>query len=255
MAKRQKSGDGSALRLKLEGQVTLARLEQALKAWNDFLREVGREVAGVVGRDAVRYIVTEAKGGSLTLGVRPQPAQANVSPAMMPRIAKTITSGIRTLERSARRPKHFNETALLRLRDLATLRGPEIPAVKISNGIGEPVALSSRLVAHVEAVLAPEHESIGTLEGHLEGLIIHGKRRFLIYDSLTERQIICYFTPRVEWETVLGAFGKRVAVTGLIRSRSSGEKVQITASRLYVFPAEKELPSPDDVLGAVKRAQ
>jgi hypothetical protein len=38
-------------------------------------------------------------------------------------------------------------------------------------------------VEHVEAVLAPEVESIGTVEGNLEGLIIHGKRRFLIFDA------------------------------------------------------------------------
>jgi hypothetical protein len=173
----------------------------------------------------------------------------------MPRIAKTVTTGIRTLERSARRPKHFTDAALFRLRDLAKLRSPEIPAVKVGNGKGDTVSLSSRLIEHVDAVLAPEVESIGTVEGTVEGLIIHGKRRFYLYDPLTAKQIVCYFTPRVEWETVYRAFGKRVAVTGVIRSRISGEKVSLTANRLYVFPSEEELPAPEDVLGAVKRAQ
>jgi hypothetical protein len=104
-------------------------------------------------------------------------------------------------------------------------------------------------------VLAPKVESIGTVEGNLEGLIIHGKRRFLIFDQLTGRQVTCYFTERVEWETVLKAFGKRVAVSGFLRSRRSGERVSIQASRLYVFPPDDQLPRADAVRGTRKLAQ
>ena len=145
--------------------------------------------------------------------------------------------------------------ALVKLQDLARLAGPDIPSVNVGNGNGKPVALSSRLIEHVEAVLGPDVQTIGTIEGNLEGLIIHGKRRFLVYDPLTGHQTTCYFTPRVDWQHVLQAFGKRVAVTGVIQSRSSGETMSITASRLYVFPLEGELPLPEQVLGAARIAQ
>src|SRR5882672_7561922 len=71
MAKRgrkSQSDSQSGLRLKLEGQVTLQRLGQALDAWTDFLREVARDVVGSSTKDAVRFVITEAKGGSVTLG-------------------------------------------------------------------------------------------------------------------------------------------------------------------------------------------
>jgi hypothetical protein len=251
----RKTDSATGLRLQLEGQVTLQRLGNAIDAWTDFLREVGRDVAGAAGRDAIRYVVTEAKGGSFTLGVRPQAAKKNVPAAIIPRIARTVTSGIRTLERSARRPKHFSDLALLKLRDLALLADPETPKVKVGNGTGAGLALSSRLVAHVEAVLAPELTSIGTVEGRLEGLITHGKSRFLIFDPLTGRQVICYFGGRIEWEAVLRAFGKRVAATGFIHSRRSGEKVSIQVSRLHVFPPDEELPSVREMLGILKAAK
>jgi len=250
-----RKADSTRLRLQLEGQVTLQRLGNAIDAWTDFLREVGRDVAGAAGRDAVRYVITDAKGGSFTLGVRPQAAKKNVPAAVIPRIAQTVTAGIRTLERGARRPKHFSDVALLKLRDLALLADPETPRVKVSNGAGAAVALSSRLVAHVEAVLAPELTSIGTVEGKLEGLITHGKNRFLIFDPITGRQVICYFGGRVEWEAVLKAFGKRVAATGFIHSRRSGEKVSIQVSRLHVFPADEELPSAREMRGILKAVQ
>jgi hypothetical protein len=246
------SRNGSGLRLQLEGQVTLQRLGEALGAWTDVLREVGRGVAGATGRDAVRFVITEARSGSLTLRVRPQAARKTVPAAVIPRIANTVTSGIRSLERSARRPKHFNDTALIRLRDLALLAGPETPTVKVGNGTGAAITLSSRLIANVEAVLAPEVESIGTVEGKLEGLIIHGKSRFLIFDPLTGRQVTCYFGGQVGWENVLKAFGKRVAATGFIHSRRSGEKVRIVVRQLHVLQTDDDLPSSADVIGLLK---
>lgn len=259
MAKTRKSRapdvSKSGLRLKLDGEVSLTRLNDAVGAWTEFLREVGRRVAGVTSREAIRYIVTSAKGGSLTLGVRPQSARASVPPAIAPKIAKAVTSGIRSLEKRAQRPKHFTDTALERLRDLARLTGPDHQAVQVGNGTGDDIRLSKRLVEHVEAVLAPELESIGTVEGLLEGLIIHGSRRFLIYDPLTGHQVICYFGDNVQWETVIGAFGKRVAATGRIRSRASGEKASIQVSRLRVLEAEESLPTADSVRGLLRKTQ
>ena len=246
--------DSTGLRLELQGQVTLQRLGEALDAWTDLLQEVGRDVAGATSKDAVRFVITDAKGGSLSLGVRPQPGKKSVPVSVMPRIAKTLTAGIRSLERRATRPKHFSDKALINLRDLARLTSPETPSVRVSNGNGTGIALSTRLVAHVEAVLAPELESIGTVEGSLEGLITHGKSRFLIYDPITSRQVTCYFGGRIEWRDVIQAFGKRVAASGLIRSRRSGEKVSISASRLHVFPSDDELPSASDVRGILKAA-
>ena len=252
MAKR--ADTKTSLRLELEGQVTLQRLGDAVDAWTDFLREVGRDVAGRVGRDAVRYVITEAKGGSLTLGVRPQAAKKNVPAAMIPRIATTVTAGIRSLDRSAKRPRHFSDVALLKLRSLARLVDSETPQVKIGNGTGSEITLSARLMANVETVLAPELTSIGTVEGRLEGLIIHGKPRFLIFDPLTGRQVSCYFSGRIDWESVLRLFGKRVAATGIIKSRRSGEKVSIQVTQLQPLPPDEELPSSAEVLGILKTA-
>ena len=147
------------------------------------------------------------------------------------------------------------DTALIKLRDLARLTSPETPSVKVSNGEGAAIRLSTRLVENVEAVLAPEFTSIGTVEGLLQGLITHGKNRFLIFDPLSGRQVTCYFSDRIPWKDVHAAFGQRVAATGTIRSRRGGEKVSIMVTRLYVFPLESELPSAADVLGILKAAK
>ena len=249
------TGASADINLSLEGQVTLQRLGDAVEAWTDFLREVGKSVTGSPSKDAVRYVITKAKGGSLTLGVRPQPAREAVPASVMPRISRTVTSGIRKLNRQAKKPKHFTDKALVKLRDLARLASPETPSLRVSNGRGQPVSLSPRMLAHIESVLAPEVRSIGTIEGELEGLIIHGTKRFLIYDRLTGRQVTCYFGEAVRWEDLRDALGRRVAVTGGIRSRRSGERVSIAVSSYYVFPREDELPTADEVRGLLRNAQ
>jgi hypothetical protein len=246
--------DPSIVSLHLDGQVTLRRLTEALDVWSDLVREVAADVVGATGRDTVRFVVTQAKAGSFDLAVRPQPAKRTVPVAAMPKIAKTLTAGLRSLERRATRPKHFNDTALLKVRDLGKLVSPETPVVRIGNGTNS-IPLSSRLIANVEAVLAPEVKSIGTVEGKLEGLIIHGRSRFLVYDSLTGHQVTCFFSERIPYSDVIQAFGKRVAVTGVIRSRRSGERVDIQATRLYVMPLDEELPSAANVRGILRAAE
>lgn len=243
------------IHLDVEGQVTLASLTRLVESWKDFLGEVGRGVTGNPAKDAVRYVIKKASGGSFALRVRPQPARENVPAAMMPRIARTVISGIEELNQAAKRPSHFSDDALAKLRDLARLVGPETPSLTVSNGRRRPVALSSTMLAHVESVLSPEVRTIGTIEGELEGLIIHGRKRFLLYDRLTGRQVICYFGNAVSWEELRDVFGKRMAVTGEIRSRRSGERASIDVSSYYVFPPEHELPSAQDVRGLIRNAE
>ena len=199
-------------------------------------------------------MITEASGGSFALCVRPQAAKDTIPASMMPRIARTVTSGIERLNHTAKRPNHFSDDALVKLRDLARLVGPETPALKVSTGRRPPVALSSTMLAHLESVLSPEVRTIGTIEGELEGLIIHGTKRFLLYDRLRGRQVICYFGNAVSWEGIRDVFGKRMAVTGEIRSRRSGDRASIDVSSYYVFPSEDELPSAHEVRGLMRDA-
>ena len=237
------------LHLDVDGQVTLTNLTRLVESWADFLSEIGKDVTGSHEKDVVRYVVMTASGGSFALGVRPQPGKKGVPVSMMPRIARTVVSGLQQLDHEAKRPSHFSDSALAKLRNLARLAGPEMPSLRVRNGRGQPVALSSTLLAHVEAVLIPEVRTIGTIEGVLEGLIIHGRKQFHLTDRLTGRKVTCYFGNAISWEGLRDLFGKRMAVTGAICSRRSGERASINVSSYYVFPREDELPSADEVRG------
>lgn len=112
-----------------------------------------------------------------------------------------------------------------------------------------------RLRVEDQVTLTPAFHTIGTIEGKLDGLIIHGRKRFLLYDRLTERQLVCHFNDSVAWEEIRDLLGKRIAVTGEICSWRSGERASIKVSSVYVFPRKEDLPSPDEVRGLMRNAE
>ena len=108
-----------------------------------------------------------------------------------------------------------------------------------------------RIDVEGQVALPPEVRTIGTIEGELTGSIVHGEKRVVLYDRLTGRRVICCFGNTVSRRGLDDAVGKRIAVTGEIRSRRSGERASIDVSSYYVFPPEHELPSAEEVRGSI----
>ena len=122
--------------------------------------------------------------------------------------------------------------------------------------VGEGVAttqMTADLSTHVEVILGNTVTSIGTVEGRLEGVNVHGgSRYFAVYDDLTGERIQCHFGHRISAHDIGLAVEKRVAVQGEIRYRENGEIVSVNALSLSSFPPEHELPTADDVLGILE---
>ena len=90
-------------------------------------------------------------------------------------------------------------------------------------------------------------QEYGSVEGRLEGLITHGKRRFFIWESLTNRQVECQFADRIPLQDILAAYERRVAARGLIHRRRTGEKLSVDVEDFRVFRPEAELPSVERI--------
>jgi hypothetical protein len=252
------SAGGNALWLKIDTpEVSLAQLKHVIGAWSDLLREVASELSGVAA-DAFKFVITDAKAGSFAVQVEPSAARKGAARRALPRISKAVTRGISDLQRqrSPRRPKYFSDAALERVKELAEESAVgHKPTVVIANGTGEPITLTARVADNVDELIGPKFDSIGTVEGLLEGLIIHGRQRFLIFEALTGREVKCYFDgERLRRDDVMAAFGHRVSATGTIMSRRTGEKVSINVRNLSVLPDDEQLPSPDHVLGILREA-
>lgn len=102
---------------------------------------------------------------------------------------------------------------------------------------------------HVSELLGARYTDYGSIEGRLEGVIVHGDRYFNVYDELTGRRFRCYFGNRISVRRVADALEQRVAAYGMINYRASGEVATVLAEELYVFPSVDLLPNADDVRG------
>jgi hypothetical protein len=243
--------EDSAAHLELDldaPEVALQHLVSAASTFAALLREVARAYLGTA-QDPVRWIV-EVRPGSVKLPLRPTPALEQVSPSAFPEVIATVTEGIALLDRTAKRPAHFTDKALEQAKALANLAGPEVP-INVRNGRAK-VPVTKRIAANVDEVLGAADPSYGTVEGLLEALNIHGTNRtFGVYDALTGKKVECKLIGKVTVDDLGPAIGKRVAVRGLILSRSTGERISVQADELDIFDAEG-LPSPEDVIGILK---
>ncbi|MGA7761203.1 MAG: hypothetical protein WCA59_05605 [Candidatus Binataceae bacterium] len=238
MATRDK---GNSLTLIMTGEIDLAQMVEAGNSFARMLREVERAVTGKQ-RESVKWIVSAARTKSLELRVEGRLVNVRESPATVRTTVRQVVSGIKAISSRAKRPAHFSDIALEETRALANLA-----SISLKNGRA-PIPLDRKVAEHVDQLIAPRLTSVGTVVGTLEGLTIHGRRVFVIYEQLTGQRVECSFGPQF-LDQALRGFGKRVSVYGRVRSRLTGEKVAIDVEEFEIFPPESELPSAEEVRG------
>jgi len=74
--------------------------------------------------------------------------------------------------------------------------------------------------------------SIGSVEGRLDMISLHGKPQFTIYSTLTDSAITCTFDKEEIFVDAREALGHRVNVSGLVLSNAKGEPLRVQVERL-----------------------
>ncbi len=240
---------GNQLTLNLDGEkIPAAQFRRAVNAFLDMIEDVAREVSG--GTDTVRWIVS-VESGSDRIIANPEAIKPK---APLREITRAIRSGVTAIQRRAIRPRFFTSSALRNLKEIAaSADGRELrtAGVQIAKRI---MPISRQTATNVDSVLATTVADIGSVEGQLRMLSIQGAPHFNVYDDLTDRQIECFATEAL-LQDAHRYFGKRVAVTGVIRYRRDGEPVSIQVEDIRPFLDEDSLPSADEVYGILSKTE
>lgn len=234
-------------------EISPKRLSTISGLWAELLREVSRQVAGRTRGPGVRWLLAAVKFGSpLELTVGPTPLRPDIDPAVIRQISKSVMSGLSDLVVRPERPTHFSDAVLSRIRKLAKEADvSKDRQIYIANGDAHRIAVGPEMVSAVDDLFGPTVESYGSIEGRIEGIFVHAAHQIYVYDSLTNRQVRCDFGDRVPLDEVLQAFAKRVAVTGMIKSRArTAAKLSVKVSALRVFRGDAELPRTQEILDA-----
>lgn len=239
-------------------EITLDRLSRMSGLWSDLIREVSREIGGRAARRGLRWVIEGASYGSpFTVTVHPKRISPKVDPAVIRRISGSVIDGVSHVTRKPKEaPPNFSSAALGSLRKLAqetTTKADRFTYV--SNGHDDRVAVGARVVEAVNELFGPVTESIGSVEGRLEGVFTHGGRRFYIYDSLTNSQVRCNFGDRISLQEIFSGFEHRVTAVGVVKARAgSGEKISVDVHELRHFPDDSTLTPTDRILELWRQA-
>ena len=230
-------GHGTAVDLR-----SLVSVSRSSRAW--LMRSLGTTRGSLVVCDGSLRLSVAA----WRLPLRAEAAAEDVSPSAVREIGHVIAGGLSQLETTPKRPAHFSDKALGLAKELANYATDDFQIVVRNGTVGGK--LSKQLSVNAEKVLGSPLESLGTIEGKLEALSLHGSKDFSVWPP-GGTAIKCLFGSRLDLERdVLPAVNKRVAARGRIKTRPNGERVSVEVDELRVIGGKPA--SADEVRGILK---
>ncbi len=151
--------------------------------------------------------------------------------------------GMRALEKSATRPKHFSDEALKTSRRLIQLVN-ESSAGKARLRFGQEIVIpSSMLVANVDSLVKGNLPSIGSIDGKLISVSgENGSYTIHIHDRLRGRRVRCSI-PEDVLPRALRAFESRIIARGIIYGHEVTDRRFGSILRDFdIVPPEEQLP-------------
>ncbi len=114
---------------------------------------------------------------------------------------------------------------------------------------GSAVPLDAQVVVSANNIRGPLYKEMRSVEGRIQTMTERDSFRIVVYDSLRDKAVHCTFESEQLQEEALGAFGKRVAVTGEVTYKQDGTPLRVRARSLRVFRALEDLPPIEQVRG------
>ena len=224
------------------GNITLAGLQGQI---NDHIRMLqDYDLAISRGKKAsVEWLITNVSTGSLTVETESRSLLEEEN--FGPQVAKAYIEGWTSIERGGIRPLYLTEEGMKAARSIAKRIGEEGIEGIVVSGPDQSVTISPKSSVNLDQLMRERYWSLGSAEGTLETISIHGSSRFTIYHSRTKKAIRCDIpaTKAKLLDRAKEALGRRVQAIGTLERNALGEPLRIKAERLCILRAREELPT------------
>lgn len=242
----------ATLRLRITGQprnITVRGFVAAIDNWLRILGDLDSAISGEP-QGSLDWFVADLSKGSLLVEVesRSRLEDKNVGPA----VANAFITGMQEIEERGASPPYLSETGMLKMRQLVRIIGREGASGLEVQHMDQSVEVSARASAAIDQLIRVQEHSIGSVEGRLETISIHGRRpKFIVYHGLTRKAITCKFVPGEWLDRVKDALGRRVNAAGEVHYNVKGEPLRIELRDLRILREESELPSTSELGGSM----
>lgn len=215
------------------------------EAFLSLLKEITAKIHKAVPQDG--WYITVQEGSQV---INAAPNQSRISQGVAGEIIGVMVHGFLALHENAEFPNEFTEKAVEYARRLSriTMRtGEKRFPVRIIDK-QRAFAVSRRVFTNASALLDWKYEDLGTVEGALEAVSVHGHYEFRIYEPVWSRSVKCLISEEM-LEEALSLFRHRVEVRGLIRYTNSGLPISIKVEDITELPSPTDLPSYKEMRG------
>jgi hypothetical protein len=240
----------ATVRLTLKGapeNISLRSFADALTHSVEILEDldlaISREAKG-----SLEWVVTQLATGSLsvTLESRSKLTAHNFGPDT----ANAFVTGLDKIEKEGASPPYLSEYGIKQARSLAALIGRDgVAGINVTD-LQQTAELSPVAVENARKLIQIKTSAIGSVEGTIETLSIHGKARFVIYHLRTRKAISCQFDREKWFEKTRDMMGKRVTVHGLVHYNIKGEPQRVEIEDMRLARDSRELPTIEELSGS-----
>lgn len=241
----------ATVRLKLEGEaksiplrVFLTAVQSELKILADLDTAISGEPNGTLD-----WYVTDMRVGSLEVITesRPRSDYRDIGAE----VSKGIVTSLEEIERRGATPPYLSHNGMQSIKKLLGTvgKGKASGLLMASPSENVEISVTAKASDNVRQLLPIRYHSLGSVEGKIEMINIHGGSRFVVYDSRTRRAITCKFDSKTWMDTVKNALGRRVNISGMVHANTRGEPLRVDIDDIRILRSKEELPTIDDIAG------
>jgi hypothetical protein len=217
------------------------------------LRELLSELdISISGSRNLEWVISDLSVGSANLAVSPLLLTKNSLDCGTEIIASALT-GIALIEKQAEWPEHFTDEALLKAREIVCLINGHVEKIAVFGNPGQGqtqrIPITQHTAANVDQLIGTNTFALGSVEGTLETLSIHGGASFNIYDLITLRRVRCLCDRETLDELSSDRLGQHLLVEGEVKYNFQGFPISIKVAKYRIFDPKKKLPQPKDIRG------
>jgi hypothetical protein len=157
-------------------------------------------------------------------------------------VAGSFVRGFGTLEKEGRSPEYFTSYGMDRAAEMTRVIGHDKAHAIVAEVLEDEAAveITESSVRNLKELIPESYRAIGSVEGTLEAISIHGRKRsghdrerllFVVYESLFGKAVTCRLSGIPLVEKVKDSLGKRVRVSGLVSRNARSEPRQVMLYR------------------------
>jgi nitrogen regulatory protein PII-like uncharacterized protein len=166
-------------------------------------------------------------------------------------VAQSFVTGFDNIEHRGISPPYLSEFGLERLQDMMHLLHRNGAKGFTAEIVGEhrAVSVSEQAARTLSELLPAQRAEEGAVEGALETISVHKKKKLVIYDSLTGKGVTCLINKDDLFDIAAASLGKKVIVAGKVFYNVKDEPLRIQVRSIRVL-GTKRLPTVAELTGS-----